>query len=41
VQGTTAGSKAKTGITLAPESIKILAGNVGSRQPEVSVRVRN
>jgi hypothetical protein len=41
VQGTAAGSQAKTGITLAPESIKILVGNVGARQPEVSVQVRS
>jgi hypothetical protein len=40
VQGTAAGSQAKLGITLAPESIKILVSNVGARQPVVSVQVR-
>jgi hypothetical protein len=41
VQGTAAGSQARAGITLAPESIKILVGNVGARPPQVNVQVRS
>jgi hypothetical protein len=41
VQGTAAGSQARLEITVAPESIKVLVGNVGARQPQVSVQVRS